>query len=122
VTTWHEAQSADGPGIAAWLEQRGVTARAMREWATGVPADFYALDHVLVRNGLMALDVPEELWSTDPVAPRRRPKPFGRPKRQRCKRGHPLFGANLYMDPSGDRRCRTCRRAAKIAERERAAA
>ena len=25
-----------------------------------------------------------------------------------CKRGHPLSGANLYMEPGGRRRCRAC--------------
>jgi hypothetical protein len=27
-----------------------------------------------------------------------------------CKRNHPLSGSNLYVDPSGARRCRTCSR------------
>ncbi len=27
-----------------------------------------------------------------------------------CKRGHPLFGNNLYRNPNGRRVCRTCRR------------
>lgn len=27
-----------------------------------------------------------------------------------CKRGHPLFGANLYLEKNGRRRCRACMR------------
>lgn len=27
-----------------------------------------------------------------------------------CKRGHPFVGDNLYVDPTGYRRCRTCKR------------
>lgn len=29
----------------------------------------------------------------------------------KCKRGHELAGANLYVDPKGTRHCRVCRRA-----------
>lgn len=32
-----------------------------------------------------------------------------------CKRGHPLFGANLYRHPSGRRVCRECHKAHKAA-------
>ena len=33
------------------------------------------------------------------------------PRRQRCKRGHPLTGDNVYVDPRrGKRRCRECMR------------
>jgi len=29
-------------------------------------------------------------------------------RRTECKHGHPLTGSNLYVDPSGRRRCRAC--------------
>lgn len=40
-----------------------------------------------------------------------------------CRNGHPFAGKNLYTKPSGERRCRTCTRAAERARyrRERAA-
>lgn len=40
----------------------------------------------------------------------------------KCKRGHPLSGANLYVSPKGSRECRTCRRAALERVYERRAA
>ncbi|MGH8129090.1 MAG: HNH endonuclease signature motif containing protein [Gammaproteobacteria bacterium] len=36
-----------------------------------------------------------------------------------CKHGHPLSGSNLYINPRGDRECRTCRRAASARQLER---
>lgn len=38
-----------------------------------------------------------------------------------CVSGHPLSGDNLYRHPRGDRKCRTCGREQKRAERARAA-
>jgi hypothetical protein len=32
--------------------------------------------------------------------------------RTHCPQGHPYAGPNLYVDPRGNRQCRTCRRAA----------
>jgi hypothetical protein len=31
-------------------------------------------------------------------------------RKTHCPRGHALSGNNLYVDPKGDRECRTCRR------------
>lgn len=31
-------------------------------------------------------------------------------RRMRCSHGHPLEGDNLYLDPEGKRKCRTCMR------------
>jgi hypothetical protein len=31
----------------------------------------------------------------------------------RCKWGHPLFGANLYVKPDGKKKCRECANASK---------
>jgi hypothetical protein len=36
---------------------------------------------------------------------------MGRRKQSECKHGHSLTGWNLYVDPAGRRRCRTCFRA-----------
>lgn len=35
----------------------------------------------------------------------KRAKPVGKPE---CKNGHPFTGQNLYVHPSGQRRCRAC--------------
>ena len=43
-----------------------------------------------------------------------RPRVF----RPDCLRGHPLVGANLYVNPRGQRICRTCGR--EKAQRQRA--
>lgn len=34
--------------------------------------------------------------------------PTGREKKKFCKRGHPLFGENLYLTPDKRRQCRIC--------------
>lgn len=31
-------------------------------------------------------------------------------RNDKCRNGHPLSGENLYVKPSGDRRCRACQR------------
>ena len=36
-----------------------------------------------------------------------------------CPKGHPYSGDNLYVDPSGGRRCRTCKREADKRYREK---
>lgn len=36
-----------------------------------------------------------------------------------CKRGHPLFGGNVYLDRRGCRVCRTCQKAHAAAYRDR---
>ena len=41
------------------------------------------------------------------------------PPHKRCKRGHPLEGDNLLVEPSGARRCRICYRAAIKARDQR---
>jgi hypothetical protein len=46
----------------------------------------------------------------------------GRPRQDACKNGHPLSGDNLYVAPSGERQCCTCRNAAKRAVTARRAA
>ncbi len=33
----------------------------------------------------------------------------GRPRQDACHRGHPLSGANLYIEPDGTRGCKACR-------------
>lgn len=35
-----------------------------------------------------------------------------------CKHGHPLSGPNLYINPRGDRECRSCRAAASLRVRK----
>jgi hypothetical protein len=35
---------------------------------------------------------------------------YNRPRPTHCKRGHPLRGNNLYVNPSGYRQCRACHR------------
>lgn len=32
-------------------------------------------------------------------------------RKKTCKRGHPLSGENLYINPRGVRNCKTCERA-----------
>lgn len=56
----------------------------------------------------------------EPVTPRintiRGESPAAQHSRQtECKRGHPLSGDNLYVEPNGARRCRACKRAVELA-------
>lgn len=47
-----------------------------------------------------------------PPKPPKPPKPSARPHsrdKTHCPRGHPYLGTNLYVDPKGNRRCRTCK-------------
>jgi hypothetical protein len=118
--TWENARSADGPAFVAWLHERGVEPvelasrqRTVRRWEQGAAVDFFAADELLTKLGLHAHEVPERVWRDQPA--RRFYVPTGRPKQDRCKRGHPLEGENLYVRPNGDRCCRTCRRAEKWA-------
>lgn len=109
TVTWETARSADGPAIAAWLHERGVgTSTIVDRWERGERADFFALDGLLIQLGLHPIDVPAELWRAEPGVGKLRPT--GRPPRSVCKRGHPLSGPNLYVDPAGERRCRACKR------------
>lgn len=40
-------------------------------------------------------------------------------RKTHCDRGHPLFGANLYVCPRGKRECRACRNAATASYKAR---
>lgn len=46
----------------------------------------------------------------------------GRPHRLTCKHGHPMAGANLIIQKSGKRRCRSCREAEAQRRTDRAVA
>ena len=116
MTTWETAKAADGPGLVAWLRERGVEdvelgasgARTLLRWASGRYADFFAVDAMLTRLGLHAMDVPEELWHAR-----------ARPPIPRCVHGHALTRDNVYVNAVGHRRCRKCMRPAKAAYKRR---
>ena len=48
----------------------------------------------------------------------RKPAAIRTPK-SHCRSGHPLSGDNLYVDPRGERCCRTCRRESLLRSRAR---
>lgn len=43
----------------------------------------------------------------------------GPPKRDACKKGHPLTDDNVYVKPNGNRQCLTCKREAQLAWQRR---
>jgi hypothetical protein len=85
VTLDHtNAEWADGPKVAAWLEGRvkvslypGWLGRAIARWRAGNCANFYTVDKVLTKVGYMPSDLPEDVWRDSPLN-YRRPVPRGR--------------------------------------------
>ena len=94
---WTCAEWADGPKLAAWLETRvkvslypDTVGRAICRWRTGVAAEFWTVDRVLVAVGMHPADLPESVWRTPPRKVRARP-----PKRREGIGGKKLTPAQV---------------------------
>ena len=95
--TYENADYADGPKLAAWLETRvkvslypDTVGRAICRWRTGVAAEFWTVDRVLVAVGFMPADLPDEVWCDPPRKVRTRP-----PKRRAGIGGKKLTPAQV---------------------------
>ena len=99
----------------------GAIRRAHLVWNRAHPDDLvWPPARIYHRDGEPNNDRVENLEKRVNVAPYGRwhisdPRPWARGprehlQRERCKYGHPLSGENLYVQPDGKRRCRTCAR------------
>lgn len=107
---WTAGTAGGGYG-AFWLDGRMVYAhRVAYELLTTEPIpEGTELDHVKARGCTSTLCVnPAHL---EPVSHAENVRRGDGGPRTHCKHGHPLSGANLYVEPStGKRFCRICRR------------
>jgi len=69
AVNWATAKYANGPMVAAWLDERGIsfhgkTAEAKRliAWRSGGMADVYALDRMLINTKYGLWELPDEVW------------------------------------------------------------
>lgn len=76
---WTTARWADGPKVAAWLEERVSVSyysdrfgRAVCRWRAGGQADFFVLDSVLAEAHFHPSDLPDDVWTEK--APNRQPR------------------------------------------------
>jgi hypothetical protein len=109
---WKAATTGKGYG---YVRLGGRMKRAHRiawEWANGPIPDDLELDHRCRRRAcvrpshLRAVTRRVNLLAGDTIVARNA-------RKLRCDHGHDLKGSNLYVDPKGKRKCRTCRRAVK---------
>jgi hypothetical protein len=82
--TWEDARWADGPKVAAWVDEHTSflsksSVRAVYRWRNGAVADFFALDRLLTAAGFHVSDLPADVWAEGgppnrhvPTAPRGR--------------------------------------------------
>lgn len=88
MTDWTEAESADGPKLAAWLRQAdrlpstggcegeiGSLFNAVSRWERGERASLCSVDHWLTMLGLHISQVPDEVWSLETVRSANSPHP-----------------------------------------------
>ncbi len=69
---WTNAQHADGPELAAWIQEKlkdspegrgnDSLSRSIRKWAAGGRAEFHSVDRWLTRAGLHPSEAPEHVW------------------------------------------------------------
>lgn len=123
---WAKVALPDGSGCMLWLAYRDpggygtfslncLKVKAHRvsyELAYGPIPEGLVIDHVRVRGCVQTGCVaPLHLEAvTDGENRSRGRSPYAvNARKTHCPRRHPLAGDNLYVDPRGGRRCRTCR-------------
>lgn len=108
---WTAARSASGYGV-FWVDGRNASAhRVMYELMVGpIPAGL-DIDH-LCRNRLCVRPAHLEPVSERVNTLRGTAPSAVNAHKSECRRGHALAGANLYVNPRGERQCRECQRAA----------
>jgi len=69
VSDWTTARFADGPAVAAWLEERGIVpsgktnlGKRVYTWRAGSNADIFTLDQILCRTPYGLWELPESVW------------------------------------------------------------
>ena len=90
---WADAQWADGPKVAAWVDEHCpertperrygmATERRLREWRMGAAAQVWAIDRMLTEMGRHMWELPDDVWLdwTKESVPS-----WGRPKRPPLK-------------------------------------
>lgn len=108
-------------GYGTFAPKRFVLLRAHRvayELLRGSIPDGLELDHLCKNPSCVN---PQHLEPVTHAENCRRGDGFGgrNARKDACDAGHPLSGANLYVDPKGRRQCRTCRAEQARAFRER---
>ncbi len=105
---WTGMKNGYGYGVIDWQGRRLMVHRVIYEMARGPIPEGLQIDHLCrVRNCVN----PNHM---EPVAPKENVRRgivggFGT-CRTHCPAGHLFSGGNLYMTPSGGRRCRICAR------------
>lgn len=108
---WTAGVGKAGYGI-FWLEGKSVLAhRVVYQIFEGPIPDGLQLDH-LCRNRLCVRPDHLEPVSARTNTLRSEANSAVNARKSECHRGHPLLGANLYVNPRGERQCRECQRAA----------
>ena len=106
---WTGNRNTKGYGRVWWDSGQRPAHRKAYELLIGPIPDGLQIDHLCRNPGCVNPDHLEPVTMQENI---RRGAPKGPRRKQNCKRGHPFSGDNLSIDPgSGDRECRTCRRA-----------
>lgn len=109
---WSAGRSKDGYGLVWWEGKMHLVHRILYEGLVGPIPDGLELDH-LCRNHACAN--PDHLQPvTHQVNCARGEVGLSTGRRNRakthCPKGHEYIGENLYINPAGQRQCRTCMR------------
>ena len=117
--TWEAATSAEGYGVFNITPR--VQAQAHRiayELTKGAIPNGLTLDHLCRNTRCVNPDHLEPTTMGKNTLRGFSPSAINSRKHS-CHNGHPLLGANLYVNPRGERQCRICRLKASVSYRER---
>lgn len=85
-----------------------VTAHTFAYWLSGkVLRKGFTLDHTCHNRSCVRIDHLEEVTNTENIL-RGEGLTAQNSRKTHCKRGHPLSGDNLRINPAGYRQCRAC--------------
>jgi hypothetical protein len=102
---WTAMLSDDGYGRIAVRRRQRYAHRVAYEQMVGPIPEGMELDHLCRNRRCVRPDHLEPVTHLENIR---------RAQTGRCRRGHPLAGANLYVDPKGRRVCKQCRRVADL--------